>query len=116
MVSGGSYPRFRFQGSIPADYNKGVSIDVTSEADGNYMFLLASGAYVAASGTPGAYSITMPDIAGLAGFPLDSRLTAGVNAVTLAAHGFTGAGFYEPRPTLGAESKGVYKGLTIAVP
>jgi hypothetical protein len=116
MVSGGAYPRFRFQGSIPADYNKGVSIDVLGEDEVNALYLLASGAYLAASGTPAAYNLTMPDVAGLPGFPVDARLTAGANAVTLALHGFTGPGFYEPRPSLGAESRGAYRGLTINVP
>jgi hypothetical protein len=117
LVSGGAYPRFRFQGSIPADYNKGVSMDVVGEVDGSsYLFLLASGAYLAASGTPAAFDLTMPDVAGLPGFPADSRLTAGANAVTLALHGFTGSGLYEPRPVLGAESRGAFRGLTINVP
>ena len=117
MVSGGVYPRFRFQGAIPADYNKGVSIDVRSEEDvSNALYVLASGAYLAASGTPAAYTITMPDVAGLPGFPADARLTTGVNGVLLALHGFTGPGLYEPRPTLGAESRGAFRGLTINVP
>jgi hypothetical protein len=58
----------------------------------------------------------MPDVAGLPGFPVDSRLTTGVNGVLLALHGFTGPGLYEPRPTLGAESRGAFRGLTIDVP
>ncbi len=58
----------------------------------------------------------MPDVAGLPGFPTDARLTAGTNVVTLAAHGFTGPGLYEPRPSLGVESKEAYKTLTINVP
>jgi hypothetical protein len=117
MVSGGAYPRFRFQGSIPPDYNKGVSIDVVGEDDGSSaLYVLASGAYLAASGTPAGYDLTMPDVAGLPGFPVDSRRTTGVNGVLLALHGFTGPGLYEPRPTLGAESRGAFRGLTINVP
>ena len=117
LVSGGAYPRFRFQGSVPADYNKRVSIDVLGEDDGsNAMYIVTSGAYLGASGTPGAYNVTMPDVAGLPGFPTDARLTAGLNVFTLSAHGFTGSGLWEPRPALGFESKEAYRAFVISVP
>jgi len=118
MVSGGTYPRFRFQGSLAADYNKRVSIDVLGEEDGsNALYIVTSAAHLSASGTPGAYNVTMPDVAGLPGFPTDARLTTGTNVVTLSAHGFTGAGLYEQqRPILGFEGKGLFKAFRITVP
>ena len=117
MVSGGAYPRFRFQGSLAADYNKRVSIDVLGEVEGgNAMYIVTSVAWLAVSGTPGAYDVTMPDVAGLPGFPTEARLTTGDNVVTLSAHGFNGQGLYEPRPILGFESKELYKAFRITVP
>jgi len=116
-VAGGAYPRYRVQGSLAADYNKRVSIDVVGEGDGsNALYIVTSVAWLGASGTPGAYDVTMPDVAGLPGFPTVSRLTAGDNVVTLSAHGFTGPGLYEPRPILGFESKELYKAIRIGVP
>jgi hypothetical protein len=35
---------------------------------GNFFFILATGAYLTDSGSALAYDITMPDVAGLAGF------------------------------------------------
>ena len=116
-VSGGAYPRYRFQGSLASDYNKRVSIDVVGEQDGsNAMYIVTSVAWLTASGTPGAYDVTMPDIAGLPGFPAAARLSAGDNVITLSAHGFTGPGLYEPRPIAGFESKELYKAVRIGVP
>jgi hypothetical protein len=117
IVSTGAYPRFRFQGALLAEYNKRVSIDVLGEEDGsNALYMVTSVAWLAASGTPGAYDVTMPDVAGLPGFPLEARLTTGTNVVTLSAKGFTGSGLYEPRPIPGYESKELYKARRINVP
>ncbi|HWP69821.1 MAG TPA: hypothetical protein VNM36_01920 [Gemmatimonadaceae bacterium] len=116
-VSGGAYPRYRFQGSLASDYNKRVSLDVVGEEDGsNALYIVTSVAWLTASGTPGAYDVTMPDIAGLPGFPAAARLSAGDNVITLSAHGFTGPGLYEPRPIAGFESKELYKAVRIGVP
>jgi hypothetical protein len=117
MAAGGIYPRFRFQGAIPGDYTKGVFIDLFGEDDGsNAYYFFASGAYLTASGSAGAYNLTMPDLTALPGFPVDSRLSAGVNIVTVAVQEFTGPGIYEARRTLGAETKEAYKTITIVVP
>jgi hypothetical protein len=117
LVSGGAYPRYRFQGTIPGDYNKGIDIDLLGEDDASNSYVLwVTGAYLVASGSPVGYNLTMPDVSGLAGFPADSRLTAGPNAVSFGALGFTGPGSLELRPTLGMEVKGALKTLTIDVP
>ena len=117
MVSAGAYPRFRFQGALAAGYNKRVSIDVLGEEDGSSaLYIVTSVAYLGLSGTPEDYDITMPDVAGLPGFPLEARLTTGTNVVTLSAKGFTGSGLYEPRPIPGYESKELYKARRINVP
>ena len=117
MAAGGTYPRFQFQGAIPGDYTRGVFIDLFGEDDGsNAYYFFASGAYLTASGSAGAYNFTMPDLTALPGFPVDSRLTAGVNIVTVSVLEFTGPGLFEARRTLGAETKEAYRTITIVVP
>jgi hypothetical protein len=117
QVIGGAYPRFRFQGTLPAEYNKGISIDVlSSEGSGNVFSILATGAYLTASGNALAYDFTMPDVVGLAGFPAGARLTPGTNDVIASAFGFTGPGIFDLRPTLGSEFEAAVKSATINVP
>jgi hypothetical protein len=114
QVVAGAYPRFRFQGALPAEYNKGASIDVYGSD--NAFFILATGAYLTGSGSALAYDITMPDVAGLAGFPAAARLTAGSNDVTVRGFGFTGPGLFDPRPTPGSESKASIRYTALSVP
>ena len=117
QVAGGAYPRFRFQGVLPAAYNKGASIDVLGVAgSGNVLSILATGGWLAAAGNPLAYDFTMPDVAGLAGFPAGARLTTGTNDLAAAGWGFTGAGVFDVRPALGSELKAAIRGSTLVVP
>jgi len=114
QVVAGAYPRFRFQGALPSEYNKGVSIDMYGSD--NVFFILATGAYLTASGNATAYDITMPDVAGLAGFPGAARLTAGSNDLVLIGFGFTGPGTFVLQPALGSEGKSSIRYTTITVP
>ena len=114
QVFAGTYPRFRFQGALPAEYDKGVTIDVYGSD--NAFFILATGAYLTASGNALAYDITMPNAAALGGFPAAARLSAGSNDVTVSGFGFTGPGIFDPRPTLGSEYKASIRNTTIQVP
>jgi hypothetical protein len=114
QVVAGAYPRFRFQGALPAEYNKGATIDVYGSD--NVFFILATGAYLTASGSALAYDITMPDIAGLPGFPAAARLTAGSNDVTVSGFGFTGPGIFDPQPTPGTEYMASIRNTAISVP
>lgn len=117
QVVAGAYPRFRFQGTLPADYNKGASIDVLGvQGSGNAFSIIATGAYLTASGSSLAYDVTMPPVFGLAGFPAAARLTAGTNDVTASGFGFTGTGIFELLPSLGSEFKAATKSATINVP
>jgi hypothetical protein len=116
-VAAGTYPRFRFQGALPPVYDKGVGIDVqTDEETSNLVSFLASAAYLAARGNPLGYDFTMPDVAGLAGFPVESRLSAGANSVVTSGFGFTGTGIFDLRPALGAAFKGGVKVGALTVP
>lgn len=114
QVVAGAYPRFRFQGSFPQEYNKGASIEVLSS--GNVFSIIATSAYLTAAGSPLAYDFTTPDVFGLAGFPAAARVTAGTNDVIASAFGFTGPGIFDLRPSLGSEFRAAAKSATIIVP
>jgi hypothetical protein len=113
-VAAGAYPRFRFQGSVPLEYDRGMSIFLSSSANG--FGLLATSAYLTASGNARAYDLTMPDVASLPGFPVAARLTTGANDLSANAFGFTGPGLFDVRPNVGAEFKGATVGATLTVP
>ena len=110
----GAYPRFRFQGTLPVEYNKGLFLDVLGSD--NAFFILATDAYLTASGSALAYDITMPDVTGLAGFPSAARLTAGSNDVVATGFGFTGPGNLDTKPTPGREYKASIRNTTVNVP
>ena len=116
-VVGGAYPRYRFQGTLPAEYDKGASIEVlSSEESSNFFNIIATSAWLAALGDPLAYDFTMPDVSGLAGFPPAARLTAGTNDVIGSGFGFTGPGIFDLLPTLGSEFKAATGTGTVDVP
>jgi hypothetical protein len=116
-VVAGNYPRFRFQGTFSSDYNKGASLDVVSAVDGgNVLSMLATSVYLAGSGNALAYDFVVPDVGGLAGFPVAARLTAGANDVSASSFGFTGPGIFDLQPNLGSEFKAAAKAATINVP
>ncbi len=117
QLAAGAYPRFRFQGTLPAEYQKAVFIDVSpTGGTGNQLFITATGAYLAAAGSASAYDLSMPDVAGLAGFPAASRLTAGTNEAGTTAYGWTGTGIIFVRPEVGFEMKLATKSTNITVP
>jgi hypothetical protein len=117
QVATGAYPRFRFQGPLPTEYNKGVFIELLSpEESGNYFSILATGAYLATSGNAQAYDITMPDVAGLAGFPVAARLISGANDVVVDGFGFSGQDRFHLRPVVGGEFRAANRHFTLIVP
>jgi len=113
----GPYPRYRFQGTIPPEYGRGLSLEVAgADGSGNQLSILATKTWLAANGGADAYDIAMPDVASLAGFPAAARLTVGENVVSVSGFGFTGPGIFDPRPTLGREFKAAVKSAVINVP
>jgi hypothetical protein len=116
QVAAGAYPRYRIQGALPAEYNKGFSFDITSESSSNYYYVITTQSFLTPSGSGFTYDFTMPDIAGLAGFPAAARLTTGANNLVASGFGFTGPGIFEPRRVLGEEFKAAFRGSTIIVP
>lgn len=116
MAAGGSYPRFRFQGALPAVYQKGVGLSVFSDDIGNAYTIYATGAFLSTIGSPAAYDLVMPDLTGLAGFPTAARLTSGANTVMIDAFGFTGAGVLNVVPTRGSEFRASVRFSPLSVP
>jgi hypothetical protein len=115
-VAGGTFPRYRFRGSLTGDYNKGVGIEVAGDDPGNVFSIVATSAYLAASGNALTYDLTMPDVVGLTGLPPAARLDPGTNSVGLDAFGFTGAGVAGVQPAVGSEFKASVRVSTINVP
>ncbi|HEX6049010.1 MAG TPA: hypothetical protein VFZ21_07075 [Gemmatimonadaceae bacterium] len=117
QVATGTYPRLRFQGSVPAEYDRNIAIDLaTGTGTGNTLSILATSAFLTAQGGPLAYDLITPDVASLAGFPLAARLHAGVNEATVTAYGFTGPGIFDLEPALGVEAKSSTKVVPVVVP
>lgn len=111
-----SYPRLRFQGTLPPDYHKVVFIDVVSDDDaGNLFGMISTSAYLTATGNAIAYDFTLPDVAGLTGFPVAARLTPGAHRVVVSADGFNGPGLFELIPTLGTEFRAAIRSGTFTV-
>ena len=117
QVASGPYPRFRFQVTLPSGSNKGATFDLLSpEGSGNSYTILATSAWLSASGNSLAYDFTMPDFTTLAGFPAASRLTAGTNDLIVSGFGFTGQGIFESLPSIGTEFRGSLRNSTVTVP
>ena len=116
-VVAGPYPRFRFQGTLAAEYHKRLTIDLFSAADaGNAFGMLVTASWLAMSGSVLAYDIAMPDVVGLAGFPVEARLPQGTNTLSFSAAGFTGPGVSDWPPQLGRTSRSVIRTSAIDVP
>jgi hypothetical protein len=82
--------------------------------EGNLVSIIATGTYLAASGNGLGYDLTMPDVVGLTGFPMASRLTAGTYRIAASGFGSTGP---DLRPTVGTEFKtAARRSTTIDVP
>ena len=86
------------------------------DGDGNTFSIISSRAYLTEVGGTLTYDFTMPDVAGLAGFPAAARLTVGPNAATATLWGFTGPGIFDLTPTLGSEYKAATATASITVP
>jgi len=117
QVAAGPYPKYRFQGAIPAECNKGVSVDITTVNEaGNPFSIIATNAWLAGAGSQSTFDLTMPDVSGLPGFPAAARLTAGLSDASVSAFGFNGPGIFDLRPSLGNEFKAAARSVQIGVP
>jgi hypothetical protein len=117
QVATGNYPRYRFSGTVPPEYNRGVELDLLPRnGPGNTYSIIASSAWLAGAGSSLTYDFTMPDVFGLAGFPAAARLTPGPNDSAVSGFGFNGQGIFDLRPALGMEFKAASRGFMVPVP
>lgn len=113
VLAVGSYPRYRFQGSLPQEYRSAVSISISF---GNTYSITATSGYLSVAGSASVFDLPMPDVAALNGFPVASRLTSGVNDVMVEASGWNGGGLLSVRPNAGDVLKAGIRLVTISVP
>lgn len=111
-----AYRRLSVQGTIPAEYADFVSAEFGPSGGGNEVFISRTGAYLAATTSSWSYDIVMPDLTGLAGFPMTSGLPAGELEATITVAGWTGAGIIAAVPATGATALSASKTVKIVVP
>jgi hypothetical protein len=111
-----SSTRLRFQGSVPAEYDRGVGFTVADTlGTGNSAFVAATTGYLAAVGNASTYDLSMPDLAALTGFPGAALLATGFYAVAIDAYGFNGPGVFNPRPVRGGEFKAAVRHTSVTI-
>lgn len=116
-IVAGAYPRFRFQGTLTSEYHKRITIDLfNAEEEGNAYYMLVTAPWLAAAGSALAYDVTMPDLSGLAGFPIASRLPQGTHTLAFSASGFSGPGVWDLIPVIGGVSTSVIRTGAINIP
>jgi hypothetical protein len=100
-VVAGMSPRFRFQGTLPREYDGGAAVEIAN-ADGSAVAygIYATRSYLGGS-PPLRYDLTMPDVSKLEGFP--ALLTVYETEAYVGGFGFTGGGAFEPVPAEGTE-------------
>jgi hypothetical protein len=79
-VTGLPAGRLRFQGTIPGEYNAGVTIDVTQVINANALnsaTIHASAGYLS---TTGSYDLSIPDLTGAIGWDSQFQLLTGTQA------------------------------------
>lgn len=72
----GSLPagRLRFQGTVPAEYNAGITLDITQAASTNFLTIHASRGFL---GAGNAYDLSIPDFTGVIGWDTQFAIRAG---------------------------------------
>jgi hypothetical protein len=74
-VAGAPAGRLRFQGSLPDEYNTGVSIDITQTGSNNFLTIHTTRGFLGAGNT---YDVTTPDLTGAIGWDTQFAIRAGV--------------------------------------
>lgn len=110
------YRRVRVQGTLPAEYGDLVVVEYGPSGGGNEVILIATGGYLAATGSATSYDLTTPDVGALPGFPVASAPPAGDWEVLVNVNGWSGLGTLNPVPTNGATFLGAAKQVKITMP
>ncbi|MCC6770941.1 MAG: hypothetical protein IT360_06990 [Gemmatimonadaceae bacterium] len=111
-----SYRRLRIQGTLPSEYDALVSATAEQSGGESQVTLLATGRYLAATGSAAAYDLTIPDLTSLAGFPVASTLPAGEIEVTVSGIGWSGLGTLAPLPSNDVSFLAALKEVKVMVP
>lgn len=115
-VTSSGYRRVRVQGALPAEYNDLVVVEYGPSGGGNEVWLIATGGYLAATGSLAAYDLSTPDVGALPGFPIASAPSAGEWEVVVGVNGWSGTGILEPVPVSGAIFLGASKQVKLTMP
>jgi hypothetical protein len=115
-LASGNYPRYRFNGVVPDEYNKGVAISILPEVNGNDFLVMVARGYLAAAGNAQSYDLSMPDALAIPGFPAAARLSPGTNFVMTDAFGFSGTGVFDFKPVAGTEFRASVRLTPLVVP
>lgn len=111
-----AYRRIRVQGALPTEYADLITIQYQQSGGGNEGWLLATGGYLAATGSTTSYDLSTPDLSALAGFPIASAPAAGDWEVFAGAAGWSGVGVLAPLPVSGTVLHGAAKTVHVAIP
>lgn len=88
------YLRLRFQGPVPTGYSDLLSVWLEpwngGAQGGNFVAAGVTKGYLQAIGSPGNYDVSMPDLSGLPGFPMQSVLPRGEIYIDATAFSVTG--------------------------
>ena len=116
QASSGTYPRLRFQGALPAEYDRGVAFSAAPDSgSGNFFSVAVTTAYLRAAGNGFTYDVVIPDLTALPNFPLASGLSLGATAVEVDAWGFNGPGAINPLPVRGGEFRAAVRNTTVTI-
>ena len=110
------YRRIRVQGTLPAEYRDLVTVEYEPVGGGNEIWLIATGGYLAATGSATAYDLTTPDVGALPGFPVASAPAPGQWEVLVNVNGWSGSGTLNPVPANGVTLLGAAKEVKITMP
>jgi len=112
-VQGTPAGRLRAQGTIPQEYNTGITFDVSQAASSNHITIHASRAFLGA-GT--GYDLTLPDLSGAIGWDTQFAIRAGSPVQWWASGGGPTLDFFDGRyqfNTVRSRWTGIMTGITL---
>ena len=114
-VQGNPTGRLRVQGTIPQQYNTGITLDFSQAASTNHVTIHASRAFLGA-GT--AYDLTLPDLTGAIGWDTQFAIRAGQPVQWWASGGGPTLDFFDGRYQFNSTRSrwtGIMTGITLPV-
>jgi hypothetical protein len=111
-IAGTVPARLRAQGTVPNEYNTGVSFEVSQAGIARYATINATRGFLGAGVT---YDVQMPDLTGVVGWDTQFALRAGVASTYWIAGGGSPLDFFDGRNIFGATQArwtGIMSGIT----